>query len=233
MIKLLAFDIDNTLALINEPILFETVSRLKQFENSGLKIAFVSGKPAIYLSGLARQAGLKAPIIIGENGLNIYYGCSVPPLKVIDTDVDLETHEILHSIKNEIITSLGDKIWFQPNAVSVTAFPKDYEDMPALKKMVAKLFQNDEVTSKLVSYTHLDSIDIAPKLVNKGNALSHLLKLEGWQKEDVIAIGDGENDIPMFEQAGFSIGINFMGQYTVNVNVNSIHEALDLLQIRC
>lgn len=233
MVKLLAFDIDNTLASINEPILPKTVSRLKELEESGIKIAFVSGKPAIYLSGLARQTGLKDPIIIGENGLNIYYGCAVPPLKIIDADVDRETHEILHSIKNDIIRRLGDKIWFQPNAVSVTAFPMAWEDMYLLKEMMAELFQNETVAEKLVYYTHLDSIDIAPKKVNKGSALSKLLEIEGWGKQDVIAVGDGENDIPMFEQAGFSIGVNFRGQYPVDVNVLTIEEAFDLIQVRC
>lgn len=232
MIKLLAFDIDNTLADLNRPILPETIQSLKNFEKKGIKIAFVSGKPAIYISGMVRQLGLDQPIIIGENGLTIFYGSQVPPMSSIEAVIDVPMQEQLFGIRRNIFEELGDAVWFQPNAVCVTAFPKRPETMPKLRALVEKLFLQNELEDMLVFYQHVDSIDIAPKQVNKGNAMKVLLNKEGWKKEEVIAIGDGENDVPMFENAGFTVGVRFKGAYPVDTNVDSIIEAMKVIEKR-
>lgn len=226
-IKLLAFDIDNTLAQINQPILDETVQALRNFEKQGLTIAFVSGKPAIYIAGLVRQVGLQNPVIIGENGLSTYYGCGVPPKKIIEHDtVSEQDRDLLIDMKRRLIDDYAERIWFQPNEVSVTVFPKDLADFGEVKKTVEGLFRSDVVNESLVFYTHADSIDIAPKLVNKGEAVKALLNEEQWTSREMIAVGDGENDVPTFEVAGLSVGVDFKGDFNVDKNTKDIHEAI-------
>ncbi|ADH98343.1 HAD family hydrolase [Salisediminibacterium selenitireducens] len=226
-IKLLAFDIDNTLAQINEPILDETVQALRDFENQGLTIAFVSGKPAIYIAGLVRQVGLKNPVIIGENGLSTYYGCGVPPKKIIENDTVTERdRELLFDVRKTLTDEYGERIWFQPNEVSVTIFPKDIGEIGTMKQTVEEIFRSEAVRDALVFYTHADSIDIAPKLVNKGAAVKALLQEEGWTAEEMIAVGDGENDVPTFSLAGHSVGVDFKGDFKVDKNARDIHEAI-------
>ncbi|ALC89407.1 hypothetical protein AM500_06130 [Bacillus sp. FJAT-18017] len=226
----MAFDIDNTLAEINKPILKETVEKLLTLEKKGIWIAFVSGKPAIYISGMVRQVGLREAIVIGENGLNIYYGCAVPPRVIIDADVKEQPRELLREVHREVHFHFKERVWFQPNAVSVTAFPRDIKDMPELRQMIEVLFSRDDISSELVFYQHSDSIDIAPKDINKGNAIKSLLDREGWSKEDVVAIGDGENDIPMFKEAGYTIGLNFKANFKVDINVQDIKAALEIIE---
>ena len=231
MIRLLAFDIDNTLAQINEPILDETVQALRDFEEQGVTIAFVSGKPAIYIAGLVRQVGLKDPIIIGENGLSTYYGCGVPPKKIIENEhVSERDTVLLGDVRKALADEYGSRIWFQPNEVSVTIFPKEMAEIGTLKQTVERLFRSDEVKESLVFYTHADSIDIAPKLVNKGEAVKALLKEKGWTAAEMIAIGDGENDVPTFEMAGLSIGVDFKGDFPVDKRAKDIQEAMAFLK---
>ncbi|MBH9967970.1 HAD family hydrolase [[Bacillus] enclensis] len=230
MVKLLAFDIDNTLAEINKPIMESTMYFLRLFEEKGTRIAFVSGKPAIYISGMVRQLGLDNPIIIGENGLDIFYGSAVPPVKSIEADTSDMVKKKLLRIKEVLIEEFSERIWFQPNAVSVTAFPKDITDMDKLVERIGEVFKDESIVKDLVYYKHSDSIDIAPKNVHKGNALNKLLQKEGWAKEEVIAIGDGENDIPMFNVSGYTIGVNFKGDYNVGENFRSIHDALKFIE---
>lgn len=55
MIKLIVFDIDNTLAFPNQPIDEDIIRQFKLIESQGIKIALISGKPASYISGFARQ----------------------------------------------------------------------------------------------------------------------------------------------------------------------------------
>lgn len=49
--------------------------------------------------------------------------------------------------------------------------------------------------------------DIMKSGATKGNAIRMLSKMLGITKEQIIAIGDGANDIPLFNEAGFSIAM--------------------------
>ncbi len=51
-------------------------------------------------------------------------------------------------------------------------------------------------------------IDITPKGVNKGSALKKLLKHAGISSQDVMAIGDNENDIEMLKIVGWPVIMN-------------------------
>jgi hydroxymethylpyrimidine pyrophosphatase-like HAD family hydrolase len=43
--------------------------------------------------------------------------------------------------------------------------------------------------------------------VSKGAALRFLSEFYGWKKDEVLAIGDGLNDIPLFEAAGTRVAM--------------------------
>ena len=48
-------------------------------------------------------------------------------------------------------------------------------------------------------------LEIANKNVNKGKSIVRLGEIVGIKTEEMIAIGDGENDISMLQSAGYSI----------------------------
>ena len=55
---------------------------------------------------------------------------------------------------------------------------------------------------------HNDVIaEMVPKGFNKGTGIKKLCDIEGINIEDTIAIGDGANDLDMFEAAGFSVAM--------------------------
>lgn len=51
----------------------------------------------------------------------------------------------------------------------------------------------------------LSILDILPAGVSKASALQHLGKLQGFAPEDILAIGDNWNDVPMLELAGRAV----------------------------
>lgn len=57
-------------------------------------------------------------------------------------------------------------------------------------------------------------LELVPPGINKGRALSHLLFLIGRTHEDLIAIGDQDNDIPMIRLAATGVA---MGNAAANV----------------
>lgn len=45
--------------------------------------------------------------------------------------------------------------------------------------------------------TLIDWLEIVPAAISKGNALLRLMQKYGWQRDEVIVFGDGENDLSM------------------------------------
>ena len=64
-----------------------------------------------------------------------------------------------------------------------------------------------------VSQSLRNNLEVMNKGVNKGNAIRILCELYGISKEEVIAIGDNENDISMIEYAGMGIAMGNAADY--------------------
>jgi len=60
-------------------------------------------------------------------------------------------------------------------------------------------------------YEHKDStfqvVDVQPPCRGKGEAVRYLYDTEGIRPEEVVAIGDATNDLPMFEVAGLAVAM--------------------------
>lgn len=72
----------------------------------------------------------------------------------------------------------------------------------------------------------MDSFDITPKEINKYNGLKYLSELTGIEAKEMIAFGDGVNDIPMFEFVDYAIGIGDKLSKEADICFNNITEAL-------
>ena len=76
--------------------------------------------------------------------------------------------------------------------------------------------------SNVITYdsNNADQIDffISNGQANKWKAIEELCKIKGINRKDIIAIGDGSNDIEMLKNAGFGIA---MGNATEEVKENA------------
>lgn len=72
-------------------------------------------------------------------------------------------------------------------------------------------------------------LDIAPDGVNKGTALERVRGILGIPRERVLAVGDGRNDIEMFEWAGESGRAVAMGQAPPEVKAVATEVTLEVL----
>jgi len=227
MIKLVIFDIDNTLAKSNQPVEGGVIKFLRQIESSGTRIALISGKPTMYISGMARQIGLVNPIISGENGGQIYNQSSLPPQKEVALPVLEKGARKLDDLKLKIVKTFGKTVWIQPNLINLTIFPKTEQVKQKLFHFVANYASEKSLNKTFNIYIHSDSIELVPLSINKGVALRKIRALENLKKDEVIAVGDEENDIPMFKEASISIGINLAD---TKYNFPSIKKAIEFIQ---
>lgn len=203
MIKLIAFDLDGTLAELGRGMSQEQVELLRALEDAGVRIAICSGKPTYYLCGFMRQIGLKQPILVGENGAVIQFGVDLPPKEFYVAPYSKEAAETIRFFSKEIHRRISDA-WYQPNMVELTPFLQHEEDFETMEKCLEEL--KDHIQDVSI-YRFSDCYDFVPNGITKKSGMENLGKLLGITAEEMAAAGDGENDLPMFEYAGLSVGV--------------------------
>ena len=226
MIRRIVFDLDNTLAPLGKPAAPDNVEILRKLEDQGIAIAVCSGKPTYYLCGFLRQMGLREPILIGENGAAVQFGVDLPPERFYTLPYPEETARVLAEMKTEL-EALVPGLWYQPNQVALTPFPKTKEEFDRIERWIA---EHKDILSCVDVYRHIDSFDILPKGIDKQAGLRFLDQLLGTDPGETAAVGDGVNDYPMFEYAGLSIGIRLTEPGAADKNFETIEEALLWLQ---
>jgi Cof subfamily protein (haloacid dehalogenase superfamily) len=78
------------------------------------------------------------------------------------------------------------------------------------KKLTALRWQLDQQIGTNASFTFIslvDALEVLPKGASKGNALRTLLREMNIDPLNVLAIGDGENDIEMLKIAGLGVAV--------------------------
>ena len=223
MHKLLVFDLDGTLAEIGKGILQENIAELHRLENYGCRIAVCSGKPVCYLCGLMRQVELEDPILIGENGAVFQFGIELPPRVYFQYPCSETAMRQLHRMREMIDETCRDDVWYQPNDVVLTPFPKKESVFDQIQELVDT--HMDELSGLRV-YRHSDSFDIVPENINKHNSLELLTQRLSMSAKQVIAYGDWINDIPMLEFADLSVKIGRKLEYEADYTFDTIGEAL-------
>lgn len=229
MIKLIVFDLDNTLAPVGKGILPGTIEKLREIEKSGVKIAICSGKPTFYTCGIMRQVELSDPILIGENGAVIQFGVDLPPRTYEVQTYSQEAKETIRFLRAKIEEVLPH-VWFQPNEVGLTPFLTKQEEFDAINKI---LDDYKEQVNDVIVYEQFDCFDITPNGITKKSGIQKLARMLGVLPEEMIAVGDGINDYPMFEFAGIALGVNVKDVDKVEKNFATIDEALEYIRSIC
>lgn len=231
MYKLIAFDVDDTLAEINKPIKPSTIKLLQKLSKTGITLALATGKPASFASGFSRQVGLNIPVIIGENGLQVYFGGCFPPKNFISVGITEEQKVLLKKLQAETKAQEWAKnSFFQPNDYNVTLFyhPEDKERQKTIVDYFSKKIKEPEY-SQFELFVHSDAAEVVVAGINKGHSLKAVCEKLNISLNEVIAVGNGSNDVPMFEVSGYSVGVNLKPNYQNKVDVlySDIDEALE------
>ena len=118
-------------------------------------------------------------------------------------------------------------MWYQPNEVGLTPFPRDAAEFDAVQRVIDRLAPQMQ---DVIVYRHCDSFDITPDGITKKTGLARLGGLLGIPAEETACVGDGVNDYPMFEYGGLAVGVNVKDETKVDRNFVSIREALAFLE---
>ena len=230
MIKLIATDLDNTLLNKQGLIPDSTVALLHEAAEKGVVTAVATGRCFPSALGAARTIGAHTPVIC-YNGSLIKWGDTGEVLAQSCIDVDtmrrvaVYCHErslYLQSYDTDdviICEQDGPGLRRDPD-LAVAGFREigdfcSYPDLHATPKMLI-VDRADLVPARLVElaecFPELDFcqsepylIEVIPKNAGKGKAVAQLAQLMGVKQEEVMALGDNTNDLPMLRWAGLGV----------------------------
>lgn len=233
--KLLVLDLDGTLTNKKKEITEHTRQTLIQAQEKGLKIVLASGRPTYGVAPLAEKLELQKyeGYILSYNGGEIidWKTGKLMYKNLLDHDVLPYLYQCAKQNDFAIVTYDGEYVltehpddeYVQKEAIlNVMKTKKVANFLDAVKHPIAKCLIVGEPTRLAVlekeMYEHLKDrmgvfrsepyfLELVPKGIDKAQSLSVLLKEIGMTKDEMIAIGDGFNDLSMIKYAGLGIAM--------------------------
>lgn len=230
MIRLIATDLDDTLLDAAAALTPRTKRALDAAMALGCGVALSSGRMLEAMLPFAERIGVNAPMLL-YNGAMIYdhrtdetlYAPRIPfetALRIVKLVEEMGCYIQLYPGKNYYCSEIRDCTRAYARQINVPATPVG---MP----MAQWLAQNPSDMQKMLiidtpegadriqaalraAFPHgacfLKSkahyLEIAPEGVDKGRSLAFLAGHLGLRSDEVMAFGDGQNDVPMLRYAG-------------------------------
>lgn len=219
--KTFAVDIDGTITENGGGrINLDALNSLRYIRKLGHNVIFVSGRSSVEGYLLAVFGGLNA-IAVGENGGCITYGAN-DHILLGNKEKCVDALQVIRSKMSDVV----EKPVFPRMTEVVLERTFDIEKA----KEVLERSNLDVVLSDSQYAIHINSAGI-----NKARGFEEVMKKLNVSREDVIAIGDSDTDIPLFKASKISIAVgnaseNVKSNATMSVSAHAgdgVIEALD------
>jgi phosphoglycolate phosphatase (TIGR01487 family) len=184
--KALATDYDGTIAH-HGTVDAATVDALQEFKNSGRKLLLVTGREIPDLHGVFSEVSI-FDLVVAENGALLYWP-GTREEKCLAQSPPVAFPDLLR--KRGVNTlSVGRVI-----VATVDPYGSELEEAISELKLDLEIIPNK------------GSLMVLPHGVDKGFGLSAALKVLQLQPDEVVAVGDAENDHSLLRHAGFSAAV--------------------------
>ncbi|ABW09759.1 Cof-like hydrolase [Parafrankia sp. EAN1pec] len=225
---LVATDLDGTLIRTDGTVSDRTRDALRQVENSGSTVVFVTGRPTRVMADVVRQTAVSGLAICANGALVYDLDTGVPVSQtILETPAALKLAAAIRAAVPDATFAVESGVRFgrEPDFLTmwpdpgelVAGFHELLEHLPATKLLVrrggASLADVYETvvalagTEAVVTTSSHDLIEIAGPGVSKAVALAELASERGVLAAEVVAFGDMPNDLPMFAWAGHSVAV--------------------------
>lgn len=234
--KALALDLDGTLTDSSKQLPLENKEAILKAMDLGVTVILASGRPTMGITGLAKELEFdkRGGLIVAFNGgtiINCKTGEIVqrllfPPEVIEDACAIVRKHgaQPLSYTDTQIAAECAADEYVQKECICNYTTCLEVADLPAFldyptPKLLAageheKLLKvRDEFLSRhsdLCDSFFAESyfLELAPKGVAKDKALAKVCEYLAISREELMACGDGLNDIEMLEYAGLGVAMN-------------------------
>ncbi len=234
-------DYDGTIYIVRDEMC-ENVKAIGKYRDLGGKFVIITGRSKTSASNVIKEYHIPYDYVICNNGAIIFnrdmekiYDQGIP------TDITDKIIRYLETKKNIEIFFYdeADKIpYHHQELLKIRIRTTDYTLAQTMEDEINRLFGEDIIVHSAFPGMYYDNhdyviIDIVSRKAGKENAIKKLLEILNMQKEQVVTMGDGRNDIAMIrEYNGYSMETaeNEVKKVASKIFKN-IAEALEYLRI--
>jgi Cof subfamily protein (haloacid dehalogenase superfamily) len=230
-IALVISDVDGTLVDTQKRVTGRTRQAVAALQARGIGFTIVSSRPPFGLRMLIETLGITAPVAAFNGGAIASPALKILNQRSIDPDVAraiiafLDARKVgawlftdtewltrdpdgAHVAHETHTVQQGPRIVANFDAVlgqagKIVGVSEDFPRLEAIEKEAQAKFAGRAMAVRSQSY-YLDFVALG---VDKGLAVRELSKTIGAPFSQIVTLGDMENDVPMFRQAGFSIAM--------------------------
>ncbi|WP_310602569.1 Cof-type HAD-IIB family hydrolase [Anaerosporobacter sp.] len=181
------------------------------------EIIYQNMLPQEMLPVLYKEAVEHNVSIITYEGDDVICGCNH------DTYVDIEAR--INNIKVIDVDNFDEYVTFSVNKCIMTGEPEKLAELE--KEMQQKYGEQLSIYRSEPFF-----LEIMPMNVDKANSLEHLLNHLNLKREELIAVGDGFNDLSMIKYAGLGVAMD-NAQEVVKENADKITKSNEEDGVAC
>ena len=228
--KMIVVDLDGTLLNINQECSSRTKKYLKKLKDMGYIVVIATGRmlrSAVTITGGAQFANYvvansgaliydmdKSKVIMNKkiNTCDVKRICSCynDEIKHINVCDLFYYHRYINnsSVNHNFVKKINDIESFfkdMDDIYSISVHPKDND----LIDKYYNMFKSDNLDILIMqdSFSSVKCLEVFSKGVSKYNAIKFICGLEGISNDNVIAFGDGLNDVDMIKLSGIGVAM--------------------------
>lgn len=235
MIKLIAIDLDGTLLSSQHQMTERTEKTLKTALSQGIKVVLATGKTRISGNNIVERLSLTTPGIYLQGLAVHYHDNSIRHQLTLNADVARRVITFAEDRGFDVAAYSGTRILVRALYPSAEELHTRYhEPAPEAVGPLQNILENTQINKLLIikrddprkitairwqlgmqlnakearlTQALSDMLEVLPPGASKGSALKTLIKEMDVKPEEVLAIGDAENDIEMLQLAGIGVAM--------------------------
>ncbi len=236
MPRVLAIDLDGTLVNDEKQVTPPTLSALMDLQRQGVRLVLASGRPTYGVLPVAKQLRMDrfGGFILSYNGgqvvdcqtMEVLYQRTLPRAeqqRVVEI-AERDGHTVMGFLGAEIVTTRPDDIYVAEgkriNKMSIRGVDdllRELKDTDVVKLLVVGEPERLARTEQKMQALREEGIwayrsqpfflETVPQGIDKAESLRKLLEHLNLKAEDMVAVGDGGNDLSMIQFAGVGVAM--------------------------
>lgn len=230
MIKMVATDIDGTILNWGEGFSSAVKNCIKRLTNNGVKVVLVTGRMHSSAVHVAKELGLNTPIVSYQGGLVKELGGKTLYQKNLDANYAREIIDWARQNNVHVNLYIDDKLYVENDNETIKYYVDgkfiDYTvcsfenlEFNDVNKILAIDLKDAHMVSGWVEelqkrYPELYIVKSTPYFceigsgdAKKSNGVKFLCEMWGFRKDEVLTIGDQNNDIDLVQAGGIGVAM--------------------------
>jgi Cof subfamily protein (haloacid dehalogenase superfamily) len=230
-ISLVISDVDGTLVTTDKVLTDRNRDAVARLDAAGIAFSIVSARPPFGMRMLIEPLRLRLPIGAYNGGALVMPDLTVLEQRLLSPEVVRAAITDLRAAAVDIWMFVGDR-WLLENPAGANV-DREERTIQTPPTVVARLEDHLDAVAKIVGvsddFARLSAcepvvrgtlgagatvmrsqayyLDITPAGTDKGVTVAGLVQRLGIPAENIVTIGDMDNDLAMFRQSGFSIAM--------------------------